>query len=318
MLGRDLPASDGRRRVSLRILTVGARGCMGRQRVLGSRSLLALAITLLFWSSAFAGIRAGLRGYSPGHLALLRFLVASATLAIYALATRMRLPATSDLPGIALTGFLGITVYHVALSYGERSVSAGAASFLINSAPVITAVLATIFLGERLGARGWVGIGISLAGVSLIAFGEGGGMRLAPGALLILIAALGESVYFILQKRYFLKYRPLEVTTYGIWAGMIFMLVFLPGLAREIAAAPLGATLSVVYLGICPAAIAYVTWAYFMSKAPAGEATSFLFLVPALAVVTAWLWLGEVPNPVSLLGGALALAGVLLVNMKAG
>ena len=51
---------------------------------LTTRALLALAATLLLWASAFAGIRAGLRAYSPAHLAVLRFLVASAVLAIYA------------------------------------------------------------------------------------------------------------------------------------------------------------------------------------------------------------------------------------------
>src|SRR5690554_7844685 len=88
---------------------------------LSSRTLGAVAITLLFWASAFAGIRAGLEAYQPAHLALLRFLIASAALAIYALITRMPLPRREDLPGIAVLGFLGITVYHVSLKIGRAS-----------------------------------------------------------------------------------------------------------------------------------------------------------------------------------------------------
>lgn len=83
---------------------------------MGARTLAALGVTLLFWASAFAGIRAGLEAYAPGHLALFRFLVASAVLAVYAMLTRMRLPEKRDLPAILLLGFLGITVYHTALA----------------------------------------------------------------------------------------------------------------------------------------------------------------------------------------------------------
>ncbi len=89
-----------------------------------ARVLAALGITVFFWASAFAGIRVGLESYSPGHVALLRFLVASAALALYAVARRMRLPELRDLPAVVLSGFLAFTVYHVALNYGESTVSA--------------------------------------------------------------------------------------------------------------------------------------------------------------------------------------------------
>src|SRR5450759_437386 len=96
------------------------------------RTWMAIAGVLLLWSSAFAGIRAGLRltsagalggdGYGPGELALLRFGTASTVLALFALATRMRLPERSDLPRIGLAGFLGISIYHLALNFGEVTV----------------------------------------------------------------------------------------------------------------------------------------------------------------------------------------------------
>jgi len=285
-------------------------------RRIDSRAQAAVATTLLLWASAFAGIRLALRGYSPGHLAFLRFLIASSVLATYAVVARMRLPARRDLPAIALMGFLGITVYHTALNFGEMSVSAGSASFIVNAAPVLTAILATLFLGERLKVWGWAGIAVSFGGVSLIALGGGGGLGLAPGTLLILLSALATSGYFILQKRLLGRYRALEITTYGIWCGTAFMLVFLPGLAREVSAAPLSATLAVAYLGAFPAAVAYVAWAYALSLAPASRAASFLFLTPLLATAIAWVWLGESPGPLALAGGVMALVGVTLVNTR--
>ncbi len=283
---------------------------------LDARTLLAVGTTLVFWASAFAGIRAGLEAYGPGQVALLRFLTASAVLAVYALVTRMRLPRAGDVPAIVLAGFLGITVYHVALSFGERTVTAGAASLLIAAGPIFTAMLAGVFLGERLTLAAWGGIALSFVGVALIALGEGEGLRFESDALLVLLAALSTSMYFVFQKPYLARYGALEFAAYAIWAGTVFMLPFAPGLVRQLPSAPLAPTAAVVYLGVFPAALAYVTWTYALSRAGASRITTFLYLSPVLAIAIAWVWLGEVPGLLSVVGGALAVAGVVVVNSQ--
>ncbi len=282
---------------------------------------VALAVTLLAWGSAFAGIRAALIGYSPLHMAVFRYLVASLTLIVYSLAVKMPLPRLKDLPGLALLGLIAITFYHPALNYGETVVPAAAASFIVSSAPVWIALLGAAFLHERLRLIGWVGTIVSFMGVGVIAFGQTGPAQLFGGGLswpwlLVLGCSIASAIMTLGQKRYLKRYTPLQIVSYIVWSGTFFLLPFGLGLPAEMARAPLGATGAVLYMGVVPGAIAYVTWAFVLSKMPASRAGSFLYIVPLVALLSAWAWIGEVPGPIALLGGILVLGGVVLVNSR--
>ncbi|MFZ4453613.1 DMT family transporter [Salibacterium aidingense] len=277
--------------------------------------LLAYAAAITLWASAFPAIRVGLESFEPLHLSMLRLLIGSTALVIPAIATNMKLPERKDLPAILILGFLGFSVYHTFLSIGEETVSAGAASFVVSTTPLVSALLARFFLKETFGTYGWAGSITALFGVFLISFDTGKGFNLEMGVLMVLIATLGESVYFVLQSNYLTKYGFIPFTTYTIWAGTLFMLVSVPGTAEAIHQASMESLLTVMYLGLFPTVIPYFAIAYATSKQGASEATSSLYLTPVLAIIISWIWIGETPTLLSIAGGAVVLAGVSLAAL---
>ncbi|MFJ7183931.1 DMT family transporter [Lysinibacillus xylanilyticus] len=274
-------------------------------------------ITIILWASAFPGIRVALTAYSPEHISLLRLLVGSFVLIIIAIITKTPLPALKDIPIILFLGFLGFTVYQVALNYGEQTISAGVASLLVSTTPIFTALLAVVFYREKLRLWGWVGSLVGFCGVAFISVGGStGGFSLNMGIIIVLIASLSESIYFVFQHRFLEKYGAIPFTMYAIWSGTIFMLIFSPGLGEAILNAPLNATLVTLYLGIFPTIIPYFTLAYVTSRTGAAEATSTLYLTSVFAFLIAWIWLGEVPHSSAITGGLITLAGVFISNIK--
>lgn len=274
-------------------------------------------ITIILWGSAFPGIRAALTAYSPEHVSLLRLLIGSLALIIVAVIQGIRLPKLKDVPIILLLGFLGFSVYQTALNYGEQTISAGVASLLVSTTPIFTAMLALIFFREKFGFFGWVGSLIGFCGVAFISLGGTfESFSLNNGIILVLIASLSESIYFVFQNTLLKKYGFVTFTMYTIWSGTIFMLIFSPGLVEAVIHAPIDITLTVVYLGIFPTVIPYFTLAYITSRTGASEATSSLYLTPVFAFLIAWFWLEEVPNSYAIIGGLITLLGVFISHIK--
>ncbi|BET56339.1 DMT family transporter [Bacillus subtilis] len=278
--------------------------------------IISHSLMIGLWASAFPGIRAGLEGYTPEHLALFRLLIGSMALLLFAVLTQMRLPDLKDIPAIFLLGFLGFALYHILLNIGERTVSAGVASLLVTTTPIFSAILSRLFFSKHFGFTKWVGSVISLLGVSLIAFGTGDNTYSLKGFLVILLAAFSESIYFVFQPSYIKKYGFIPFVTFTIWGGTVPMLIFLPGLGSEVIDAPLNATLSIVYLGLLPTVVPYFALAYVTSLVGASEATLSLYVTPALALIISWIWIGEIPTLLSLLGGVVTVGGVCFTYLK--
>lgn len=285
---------------------------------MNKKAFLLASFTILLWASSFAGVRVGiLGGYTAPHLVLTRFLVASGVFILYALmpGVRFQLPSKTDFLRILLLGWVGITIYHTGLTFGVQTITAGTASMIVGSAPIFTAIIAVLFLNERLKLFGWVGLGVGFIGIILVTLGSDGfSFALSKGALYMLIATIATSIFFVFQKPLLTRYRPIELTAYFTWAGTLPMLLFVPGLMDNVQEATLEANVAAIFVGVFPAAIAYATWAIALSLGNASSVASMMYIEPAIAIIIAWFWLNEWPSTVSLIGGAIALSSVFIVN----
>ena len=279
--------------------------------------LAAALATVVLWASAFPTIRVGLTDFDPVPLAALRFAIAAVPMLVWLAIRRPALPAPRHLALAAACGLVGIALYNVLLNTGQKTVSAGAASFIVNTVPVITVVLAVLFLGERFGLRAWMGTLLSFAGVALIAVGQPGGLSFGSGATLVLLAAACQAVFFTLQRSLIPLYGPPLCATLAIVAGALFLSPWLKTAIAQAAAASPSGLAAVVYLGLFPGGVGFATWAVAQGAFGASRAANFLYLVPPVAVVLAIVLNGEIPGWATLLGGAIAIAGVVIVNTRA-
>lgn len=283
------------------------------------KTALAIATTVLLWGAAFVGIRAGLTDFSPGPLALLRYLIASmAMVPIYFSIepkNRKKLQV-KHLPAIIIFGLLGIGIYNITLNIGELTVSAGVAGFIVSQIPVVAIILATLVLKERMTKLAWLGLSISVLGIVIIAMSERtlGGFN--NGIWMLIIATVCAGIYSGLQKLICCHYHSLQLVSWFIWAGTLSMLGYFHPMVHELFQASWVGISWVIFLGIFPGAIAYTCWTYALKHSAACKTASFLFCMPIVATLLGWLLLGEVPSLFSLIGGCIAIAGAMMIKVR--
>lgn len=283
-----------------------------------ARALAALALALLLWAVSFPATHIALRAYPPEHLALARYGLATLVLLAYCILVRAPLPRRADLPPLVLTGLLCGTAYQLGFNFGMRTVASGPAAVLVDTVPIFAALFGFFFLRERLGARAVLGIALGFVGTVLIASGEAGaaGFAFEPGAGYLLLASLAFSLGAVVQKPLLSRLPAIPATAYYFVAATFGLSGFAPGLPASVAAAPASANWALLFLALFPAALSFALWSYALARLPVAQVSSALYLVPVLTFPIAWVWLGEVPSALSFIGGAIALAGVLLVQMK--
>jgi drug/metabolite transporter (DMT)-like permease len=281
------------------------------------RAAIAIGITVLCWASAFVSIRDAGRHLDPGPLTLGRAGTAAVVLlAVWAI-RREGLPKRAAWPGIITAGILWFGVYMVALNWGEQLVDAGTAALIVNIGPILIALLGGWLLKEGFPPRLFLGITVSFAGVAVVSLSMSrDGASSVIGVLLCLVSAITYAISVVVQKPTLKHCSSLQFTAFGNAIAAVLCLPFAPLLFSQLESAPVSATLHVLYLGLFPTALAFLTWGYALRFTTTGKLGATTYVVPAIVVALSWLLLGEVPTWLTLAGGALALVGVAISRSR--
>lgn len=278
---------------------------------------VAAVVTVLLWASSFVVIRFSGSEFSPGAMAFIRLSVGTIVLTAVAAVYRPPLPRGRGLALVVGYGLLWFGVYTVVLNWAEQHLDAGTAALLVNFAPILVAVFAGLFLGEGFPRPLVVGMVIAFGGVVLIALGGSGvGVNDRLGVMLGLLAAALYAAGVLLQKVALRTVNAIAATWVGCAVGMVSTAPFALQAVDEIGTAPSSALAGVVFLGVGPTAIAFLTWAYALNRTDAGTMAATTLAVPAIAILLSWTFLGEVPTILGFVGGALALSGVVISRRR--
>jgi drug/metabolite transporter (DMT)-like permease len=285
-----------------------------------TRALLALVAATAIWGSTFVVTKALLDEAAPFFIAAARFAIAFAVLWPL-LAWRGSEPAAFCFrPAFLALGLLGVAGNFGLQNLGLAYTGAADAALIVALTPVPIAVLAALFLEERLVGRQLLGIGISICGVVLIT-GAAGDVSAAAvlGDVLIAVSTLAWAGYTLLGKRLAPRYTAATIATGGIGWGVAILLPV--ALVEAILVSPPELSLlgvaALAYLGIAASAATFVLWNYALNAVGASVAGTFLNLIPVFGVAFALL-AGESLSLVQLGGGAAVGFGVWLAATASG
>ena len=274
------------------------------------------------WGGTFVAGKIVVSVFSPLMGSLVRYIVACAALLVAAFALEKGLPRLTRQQWMAtfVLGLLGVFAYNLFFMAALERLPASRAALIIALNPVITIAISSFALGERLSRRRWLGVVIALLGVFIVItrghFESLGAMGIGPGELSMLAAVTSWALYTIIGRKVLTGLTPLAATNYAaLWGTLLLFIVATPHLGEVHASQFDGRMIaSVLYLGVGGTALAFV-W-YYMSIKRFGASVASIFnnLVPVFGVAIGVLVLGEPLLPSMLIGGAIAICGVMMVS----
>jgi O-acetylserine/cysteine efflux transporter len=285
-------------------------------------ALRALAVVVI-WGLNFVVMKLGLQSISPMLLGALRFAAASLPFLLFVRPPPLpwHLVAGYGLvQGLGQFGFLFLGL--------QLGMTAGMASVVMQTQAFFTLLLAVPLLGERVRANQWLGLGVALAGLLMIAsaHGEGPGQMTLAGFVLTLSAAAMWALSNIVARRasQIARYEPFP---FVVWSSVFPILPFAwialatdgpASVQRQLAGMGPGAWFAVLYLALGATLLAYSLWTRLLQRHAATRVTPFSLLVPVVGLWAAWVAYGEAPLGLQWVGTGAVLVGLVVNQVRGG
>lgn len=275
------------------------------------------------WGGTFVAGKSVVATLSPLMGSFARYVIACAALLVAAFVLEGGLPKLTrrQLLGTVVLGLLGVFAYNLFFMGALARLPASRAALIIALNPVITISISSLVLGERLSPLRWIGVAVALTGVWIVV-SHGDVVSIASagvgiGELFMLAAVTSWALYTVIGRQVLQGLTPLAATNYAaLWGTLMLGAVAAPHVG-ELSAAQFDwkVVVSLSYLGVLGTAVAFV-W-YYTSIKRLGASVSAIFtnLVPVFGVAISVLLLGESLLASMLIGGAVAICGVMMVSL---
>ncbi len=280
-----------------------------------------LLFAIVVWGLSFVVTKIAITEIRPAALIFVRALLGSTLLAaILLVQKRSVVPPRDAWPRLALMGFVGVAFHQTLQAIALAETSAVNAGWLVGLTPIWSALFAAVRLRERFAAGKILGLVVGFAGAALVVTrGRFEGLWNLPstrGDLLMLASTVNWAFYSTLGHSLIRRLGPTQSTLGGFFFGTLFLapVVAFTGGWRDYARLSSAGWASVLFLGLVCSGLAYLFWYSGLEKIEASRVAAFLYLEPLVTLLAAAFWLGEPIGALTLIGGALLLGGVALVQ----
>jgi len=295
----------------------GMKGSLDRSP--DSSVYLVLLVQSLFASGTHLVAKVAARDVDPFTLTLVRSLIAASAFSLLLL-LRGKFPRIrrEDWPLVLLLAFLAIPLNQFLFLFGIRSTTPSNAALLYATTPILVVLFSRWLLGERLTRRKLIGVALGFAGVAIVILERGvdASIEYVHGNLIIYVAVLAWGLYTVLGKRLIMQYGPLDASAITLLIGTLIFLPIglLPALQFDYASIGGWTWAQIVYLGVITSVVSYLLWYYALGRVEAGKVALFANLQPILTTVLAVVLLGQGVTVQFVLGGVLAILGVVIAQ----
>jgi drug/metabolite transporter (DMT)-like permease len=281
---------------------------------------LKAVLAMAFWALTFVWIKIAFIWYRPLEIVFLRLILASVLLFLMVVLTKHReKPQGRDIYWFALVAFFEPFCYFMGEANGMQFVSPTLGSLIISIIPLVAVLASWLLLKEKVTAWLFIGLLVSLAGVTVLAFESKELWATAKGIALLLVAVLGGTCYGISVRRLTLKYQTLTIV---LWQNVFGMLYFLPfflifdGRHFFTMQQSSQGLLTIAAMSILASVGAFALYTGVIRTLGVIRSNLFTNLIPVLTAVAAFVLLGDAPTLRAVLGIILVIIGLIISQAK--